>query len=139
MILDAQNRFSNAQALTATAASTDTVDLGVDRDLGAGEPMGVVIVFNVALGGTSPTFTAALQTDDSSSFGSPATLLTSRQLTAAPAGTMLVIPLPEINERHLRLNYTLGGTSPTATVSSFLLPLKMIPNWQAYADNFDVA
>ena len=43
MILDAQNQFSSAQALTATADSTNVIDLGVAREIGVGEPMCVLI------------------------------------------------------------------------------------------------
>ena len=37
MITDAFLRLSDAQALTTTAVSTNTIDLGVARDVGAGE------------------------------------------------------------------------------------------------------
>ena len=44
MYTDAQNLFSDAQALTVTADSTNVIDLGVDRNVGQGEPLAVVIV-----------------------------------------------------------------------------------------------
>lgn len=121
MIIDRRLQVSLNQALTATAPSTDTIDLGSDRDIGPGEPLWFVIVFKTAMTGTSPTFAAAIQTDDTSGFGSPATLVTSETVSGAtPAGRQIVIPMPLTNERHLRLNYTLGGTTPAVTVDAWL-------------------
>lgn len=37
MYVDAQNQYSNAQAVTASAASTNLIDHGQARDLGTGE------------------------------------------------------------------------------------------------------
>ena len=48
MFLDGQNLYSDAQALTATAASTNLIDHGSDRDLGIGEPLVAVIVVDVS-------------------------------------------------------------------------------------------
>ena len=48
MFLDAQNLFSDAQALTATAVGTNVIDLSQDRSIGNGEPMGVVFTVDVA-------------------------------------------------------------------------------------------
>lgn len=126
MLIDAQHLFSDAQALTATGASTNSIDLGSDRDIGPGEPMAVVLKFDAALAGTSPTISVAIQTDDNSSFSSPTTIITSQTLSSAAAGTQVVVPLPAANERYVRLNYTLNGTTPTATVTSFLTRHEMV-------------
>lgn len=141
MFIDAQNLFSDAQSLTATAASTNVIDLKAERKLGTGEPMAVVIVFDVALAGTTPTFAAALQSDSADSFGSAATVATSPTLSAAAAGYKLVLPIPPgiATESYVRLYYTLGGTSPTATVTAFLTAMSMIQNDAVYADNITIS
>ncbi len=128
MIIDAQLLYSDAQALTATAASTNVIDHGQDRNLGQGEPLVAVITIDVALGGTSPTFVATLQTDDNAAFSSPVTVGATPSQAAAAAGTKFFIPLPPDTgaERFTRISYTLGGTSPTATVTSFLQPAHMV-------------
>lgn len=59
MITDAFLRVSDAQALTTTAVSTNTIDLGVARDMGAGEDLYMYFTVPTALaGGTSVTFQA---------------------------------------------------------------------------------
>lgn len=126
MILDAQNSFSNGQAVTGAGAtpSTDSVDLGAIRQMGVGEPLYVVVNVPVGAGGTTPTLSVGIQTDDNSAFSSPATLSTSPVYPAAQigAGAQFVYPLPVSGmERHLRLLYTLGGTSPTITLDAHLV------------------
>lgn len=130
MILDNNLQFSTNQTLTATAASTDTIDLKQDRDLGIGEPMYVIVNIG-AVSGTSPTLAIAIQTDDNSAFSSPATLLTAPTLSPPVANSQQVLMFPRGNERHLRLNYTVGGTSPSIAVNAYLSAVPP-PGWQAY-------
>jgi len=141
MFIDAQNLFSDSQALTATAASTNLIDLGVDRDIGVGEPLAVVLTVEVAADATTgnETYQVDVETDDNSSFSS-ASVIARRIPTAAELalGTVMVIPLPNTNERYLRLNYTLGGTTPTVTLSAHLAPLSMVQNNRTYADGFSI-
>lgn len=136
MFLDRQNKVSDAQVLTATAVSTDVIDLGEERRLGTGEPMAFVVQADVALGGTSPTLVIAIQSDDVENFASPAVVLSSATLSALAAGQRVILPIPPgaRTERFVRLNYTLGGTSPTVTLTSALLPMSMIQNDFYYND-----
>lgn len=124
MIIDSRLQVSNAQAVTGatTTASTDVVDLGSDRDIGPGRPLWLIVVIKVALGGTTPTFNFSIQTDDNSGFSSATTLATSETLSgaaAAPAGKIMALGVPLTNERYIRAAYTLGGTSPTITVTAW--------------------
>lgn len=142
MIIDAQHLFSDAQALTATAASTNSIDLGVATTyIGSGEPMCVVIQATVAMGGTSPTMIATLQSDDNSSFSSASTVVVSPTFSSFAAGAKYVLPIPPgtATERYIRLNYTMGGTSPTITVDAFLQPMSMVQNYVAYADGITIS
>lgn len=120
MIFDQQSLLSDAQAITATAASTNIIDLGpiaggVVRDIGKGKPiplrMQVVEAFNnlTSLG-------VALQVDDNSGFASPKTVW-SATLVLADLGLGKVV-IPEFitrgtDERYMRLNYTVTGAAPT--------------------------
>ena len=141
MIYDAQNQYSDAQALTATGASTNLIDHGAaERRLGSGEPLGVGISVDTALAGTTPTFVAALQSDDAVAFPSPTVVAQSKSYDALAAGARVIIPLPpgQATERFTRMNYILGGTTPTITVTAFLAPLSFLGEWAAYADGFNI-
>ena len=130
MILDKNLQVSTDQVLTATAASTDVIDLKQDRDVGIGEPMYIVVNIK-AVSGTSPTLTITAQTDDNSAFPSAATLVASASLAPPVANTQQVLMFPRSNERYVRLNYTVGGTSPSITVDAYLSAAPP-PGWQAY-------
>lgn len=126
-ILDRENAFSQSQALTGTSLvpSTDVIDLSSVRQIGAGkgEPM-LLVNFEAAAGGTTPTMTLALQTDDNVGFSSPTTVVTYLNGVAAAAfgaSTQYSFALPRQGlERFIRVVYTMGGTSPTSTVSAHL-------------------
>lgn len=136
MIIDYNLQLSDAQSVTADAASTNVIDLGADRDIGPGEDMKIVVSFDVAMGGSSPTLAVQVQTDDNSSFSSASTVQTSRTISAAAAGDTLVMGLPDTNERYIRLNYDVGGTSPTMTVSASIV--KDAQQYYAYPDGANV-
>lgn len=144
MLLDAQLQFSAAQALTATAVSTNVIDLGAVRQIGVGEPMCIVLAAIVAADFTTgnETYQVDIQTDDNSAFSS-ATTLSSTVITAAQLtlGAIRVIAVPQTGmERYLRLNYTLGGTTPTLTASSWLQPLSMVAGLPVqYADSITIS
>ncbi len=133
MYIDKDLQFSDAQALTSTAASTNLIDLGSDRNIGGGETKWIVVSCDVALAGTSPTLDVALQTDDNASFSSATDIVASVQKTAMAVGDKIVLAVPYENERYLRLNYTMGGTTPTASVTAWLTDQEP-EQWSAAAD-----
>lgn len=127
MIFDAQTRFSNAQAVTASAASTNVIDL-----MAAGIPYGNDValsrdlgIFNIPLRiqvttafATLTSLKVAVQTDDNSSFSSATTVLETEAIAAAAlvAGYQFNIdsfPL-KTSERYVRLYYTVAGSDATA-------------------------
>ncbi len=119
MILDKEAIFSEDQALTVSGASANVLDLGVARDIGVGVPIPIVIQLTVDAGGTSPTLQVDLEVDDNDSFSS-ATVVESTSVSGGVAGDRLSMNyVPHgTDERYVRLNYTLGGTSPTYTVTA---------------------
>ena len=132
MLMSEQQLFSDSQALTQTAVSTNIIDLGATgtvtggaaalvRDIGPGKPIPIFVRLDVDSGGTSPTLDVAVQVDTVENFASPTTVDTAAQVAGGSAGdeVYLNVYLPEgVNQRYLRLNYTLAGTSPTYTVSA---------------------
>lgn len=151
MFVDAQLQFSSAQALVATAVSTNIIDTGAnfagteaDRNVGVGEPMGVLISVIVAADFTTTdeTYRFDLQTDTVVGFGTLVVLFAVTIVaTLLTAGAQMVLPLPADKRglRFLRMNYTLGGTTPSVTVSSFLQPLSMLQNFIVYQDALTIS
>ena len=72
-----------------------------------------------------------VQTDDDSGFSSAVALHPGPALAQA-SNRVQIIPIPHTNERYLRLTYTQGGTSPTATVSAYITDSPQA--WVAPAD-----
>lgn len=143
MIVDKFNTYSDAQALTSTAASTDLIDHGADRNLGVGEPMVVEILLDVAAdgGNSNETYVAALETDDNAAFSSATTIGSVTIVRGAAAGTRYYIAIPPglEFERYSRLNFTLGGTTPSVTVTAHLVPQSFVDQYVQYADNITIS
>lgn len=143
MYIDAENQLSSAQALTATADSTNYIDLGVDRDVGKGEPMALVISVGVAAdtANADETYQFQLETDDNTSFSS-STIVADATIagSALTAGSVHVIPMGHTNERYLQGVFTLGGTTPSVTVDAWVAPLNAVESGAVYyASGFTVS
>lgn len=138
MLMSIEQTFSTAQALTATAVSTNVIDLGATgtvlnapaalvRDIGRGRPIQIIVKLLADAGGTSPTLQIDVQTDDNVGFASATVRSSSAVIVAGDAGDelWLDVHLPEnTNEQFLRLNYILAGTSPTYTVTAAVVLAK---------------
>jgi hypothetical protein len=87
MQLDAQNLFSDQQAITAAANSTNVIDTRDVRDIGSGENFYIMVNVNETLddAGDDSTLAIALVTDDNAALASPATI---RTLVTLPANTV---------------------------------------------------
>lgn len=140
MILDAQNLLWDAAALTADAASTNALDLGVaGTDPGRGEPLALVITVDVAADHTTGDETYQFQIIESAAANlSSPNIIVSRDILYSDltAGSIHVIPVPpgRISLRYLGAYFNGGGTSPTITVTAFLTRLNMVQLDAAYAD-----
>lgn len=119
MIVDAQNNFSSAQVVTASAVSTNTIDLGQARDIGTGATLYAVITVdsNVTASGAG-TVTFQVISSAAANLGSPTILGQTDAIGKAelPAGRRpIVIEVPStvlaaqpIGQRYLGLQYTVG-------------------------------
>ena len=145
MYTDAQNLFASAQALTATADSTNVIDLGLDRNVGQGEPLAVVIVTDVAADFTTTDedYTVQIETDSVEAMSS-ARIIQSRNFVTAnaaelAAGTKIVMALGHDNERYIQLSFVLAGTTPTWTYTAFLVPMSMIQADEKYPIGYTIS
>lgn len=126
MIIDQRTLLDDAHAFSASGASSSYLDLGVAADLGPGTDVELIINVDVAPdhGTGDETYTYAIQSDDNSSFSSPTTLFSVTIPRDCAAGTKFSVCLPYAvaakGERYLRGYATLGGTTPSVTLTTFL-------------------
>lgn len=135
MILDLQSMFSGtvaadgtktAQAITATAISTNVIDtrsvsgLPASADLGAGSGVGhlYLVVQTIQAFNTLTSLTITLESDSAVGLGSAPVVHFSTgaiALAALTANTILArVTLPSADyKRYLGLRYTVTGTNPT--------------------------
>lgn len=148
MIIDAQMLLSDAQALTATAVSTNTFDAVIaGNNLSTGEKLGVCITVDVAADNTTGNETYQFQVIQSAAadLSSPDVLVetTTAYLTAAKLlkGYRLVLPIPPelVTKRYLGLQYTLGGTTPLLTVTAEIVPMSFMQAEHVYPKNFTIS
>lgn len=132
MIFDEQGLFSDKQVITASAASTNLIDLGatgippggtlggktnLSRDPGKGTkvPLRIQVTEDFA---TLTSLKVAVQTDDNSDFSSAKTVLETEAIAAADLVAGYVFSIDSIPlgvaERYLRLYYTVAGSDATA-------------------------
>jgi hypothetical protein len=144
MIQDALLLFSDAQAITAAAASDSTVDLGAVRDIGTGESLYVVVAVDTAFtdGSSDSTLTVALQGDSTSSFSPDGTqdLFTIPALAAA--GNVYYARLDPgaapLQYQYVRLYYTPNnGNLSTGAVTAFIT--HDIQKYVSYAKGYRIS
>lgn len=142
MYIDALLLFSDAQAVTATAASTSSIDLSAVRDAGVGENLYVVVTCDVAMtdAGSDSTLVVAIEGDSTTTFTPDYTrnLFTFAALSAA--GTVKIAKLSpgDVNLRYLQLSYTpAGGNLTTGSFTAFIT--SQVDKWTAYADAITIS
>lgn len=135
MWMDSRTTLSDAQALTATAVSTNVYNLEGDINVGRGNDLYFVAVLDVAAddGDADETYVMEIQTSVDEVFTSPVELATITIPAGSAAGTIFQLRLPNDNLQFLRVNYTLGGTTPTVTVTTFITG-EAVQTWESYPD-----
>lgn len=145
MITDALLRVSEDQAVTASAVSTNTIDLGVARDMGEGRDLYMVFTVTTTFA-TLTSLTFQIVTDDNASLSSPKVIAATGAVTLAGGGLaagqqhVLRIP-PEIagkGEQYLGAQYTVGGSNATAGKVTTDIVLDIQDGRKAYASGFTV-
>ncbi len=129
MLIDQQNQFSSAQAVTSTGstASTNVVDLGVARDIGGAVTDQLMLLCEVVTAfasGGSATLQVQFQTSADNSAWS-----TLAQSDAIPVASLaqgykfLPGEVPGGTQRYVRLNYVVGTAAMTAgALTAALVP-----------------
>jgi len=121
MIFDKTNLFSDAQAITATAGSTNTIDLGpinsgFARDIGKGKPIPLLIQVIEAFDSVADdeTLTISMEQDSTETITPDRTdvLAVVSNADLKTAGYKVPVQfIPDgIRYRYLRLKYTVAGS-----------------------------
>lgn len=124
MIADAQLQLSAAQAVTASAVSTNTIDLGTARDLGAADLNIVITVDEAATAAGAATVQFQVISSAAANLGSPTVLaqtdaIAKTELTLGRRPIVLEVPraimlAQPIGQRYLGLNYVVATGPLTA-------------------------
>ena len=133
--------LSDAQALTASADSTNVVDLGVAGQVIGVEPMCVEFSVDVDADFTTgdETYTFNLSTGSATTLG---TTVVSKAVTAATlvAGYKFVISFDHTAlSRYVGVEYVLAGTTPSVTITASIKPLNMSDVRVNYASGYTIA
>lgn len=129
MLLDNTLVFSEEQAITASAASTNYIDQSA-----AGDAYGALwLVAKVDVDfATLTSLTIGVQTDSASNFSSAVTLASTGAVAAASLTEgeyVCCFRLPADCKRYIRLYYTVGGSNATAgKITAFLTAAAPIGN-----------
>ena len=155
MYVDSQELFSDAQAVTATAISTNVLDLNgatgtnvpLTQDIGVGEEATYLMVMTTTTitdTGSDATLTVTLESDSTANLATaPVVHFSTGALafaTYATAGTIIVqTPLPLGDyKRYLGVRYTVAAGPFTAgAITAFLAT--DIQRQKYYASGFTVA
>lgn len=145
MDLDRQTRFSLDQAITASAGSTDQIDLiTAQQNLGRGKDIYFNVVCTVAMTDSSSnsTVTVTLETDNDSAFGSATTAQLSLPVFSALSaiGTARSAKIQSLAtlERYMRAYYTVAnGNLDTGSFTAWL-GTTPVASWTAHPNGYDV-
>ena len=123
MITDQFLRVSDAQAVTTTAVSTNTIDLSVARDVGEGKELLMHFAVTAAMvGGTSIKFevisSAAANLSSPTVIGSSDAVVTA-SLTLGKSIAVVINPqIASEGQRYLGARYTVSGTYSAGTITA---------------------
>lgn len=144
MYVDSQLLFSDAQAVTAAAASTNSIDLGAVRDIGTGEELYLVCLVDVALSdaGSDSSVAVTLEGDSTTTFTPDASDTLFTFAAASAAGTVKYLKLSPamaaLQYRYIQLRYTpANGNLTTGSFTAFLT--HNIDRYVSYADNVTIS
>lgn len=115
-MIDKLLQVSDSQTVTVTAASTDVIDFGQlnpNSGLNQNTTMSITVDEVVAAVGAATVTFAVQDSADNSAFADVAVTAPIGK-AALPAGAQVLIPMPPVHRRYVRVNYTVA-TGPLTT------------------------
>jgi hypothetical protein len=145
MYIDANLLFSDAQAVTAAAASTNYLDLGLaSRDVGTGEDLYLVCVCDVAMtdSGSDSTLDVILYGDSTTTFTPDASQTLFQFPAASAAGTTKIAKLDPgsapLQYRYVELYYSPNNRNlSTGSFTAFIT--NNVQKYQSFADGITIS
>jgi hypothetical protein len=128
-LIDNKLIYSDAQDVTADADSTNHIDHGVARDLGAGQELFLLLTFGTVVSNAALVVSLVGNADDTN-LGTAGTggtddlvILTTPSITPT-SNTQYAIPIPSHSPRqYTKLYFDItGGSSPHIPVTATLVP-----------------
>lgn len=143
MITDKLLRVSDAQAVTTTAVSTDTVDLSVARDMGEGGDLYMNFAMTEAFaGGTSTNFEVIIADNAALSsnvvvIGASGAIVTADLTLGKNVAVRLNPQIASLGKRYLGARYTVSGTNSAGKVTADIV-MDVQDGKKFYASGFAV-
>ena len=144
MYLDAQLLFSDAQAITADAASTNIVDLSQVRDIGTGQSLYLVTIVDVAMtdSGSDSALAVIIEGDSTTTLTPDASFTAFTIPATTAAGEKFIHRLDPgaavLQYQYIGIQYTpSNGNLSTGSFTTFITI--NIDDWKAYADNITIS
>ena len=143
MITDKLLRVSDAQAVTTTAVSTDTVDLSVARDMGEGGDLYMNFAMTEAFaGGTSTNFEVIIADNAALSsnvvvIGASGAIVTASLTLGTNVAVRLNPQIASLGKRYLGARYTVSGTNSAGKVTADMV-MDVQDGKKFYASGFTV-
>lgn len=142
MITDKFLRVSEDQAITADAASTNTIDLSVARDIGEGTPLYMVFTVTQAFNNLTSALLEVVISDNAD-LSSPQILAMQNVLLAGlTLGAQFTVVIPpqvaSLGKRYLGAYYDITGTAPSTGKITADIVTNIQDGKKSYASGFSV-
>lgn len=146
MLLDERTEFADATSVGTPNSSTvnvgNSIDIGIARDVGQGQPLYLIITVDTTITGSSATVAFLMVSDSTSSIatnGDATKHIETDAIAVASlvAGYTMVIPLPATNPAYERyLGFQVKETSGNALTAGNINAFLSLDNhgWKAYPD-----
>ena len=140
MIIDSLLQFSAAQVVTATAPSTNSLDLSVARH-GVGEELYIFASLAAPMVGAGAIIAVTAEFADDAAFTTNVesfSIGTFTAVSAAGAKVFQHLPITKLKQRYLQLKYTVsGGTLTASSINAAIV--KDVDAYESYADAFTIS
>jgi len=119
--MDYLSKFSDEQAITTTAVSTNVVDLElVNPNLGEGTPLFARVRVTADFADGTSLKVSLQDSADNSTFADLASTAAIATATLVQGYNFVKLAIPDEHRRYVRLNYTVSGTMTAGKVTAWV-------------------